>query len=166
MLDQNAVAIATNVLCREGFCLDRRDWNEWLELYAEDAIYWVPAWRNEYEETENPDTEISLIYHESRLGLEERVMRIQSGKSVTAMPLPRTTHFVSNIVGSTKDQEIIEAQASWMVHVYDVRTARTHMHFGWCELELQRRGDSWLISRKKIHLQNDRVPTVIDFYTL
>lgn len=166
MLDQNAIAIATHVLCREGFCLDRRDWNEWLGLYAENAVYWVPAWRNEYEETENPDTEISLIYHDSRLGLEERVMRIQSRKSVTAVPLPRTTHFVSNIAGSTKDQDIIDARANWMVHVYDVRTAREHVHCGWCELQLQRRGDSWLILRKKIHLQNDRVPTVIDFYTL
>ncbi len=166
MLDQNAMAIASDVLYREGSYLDRRDWNEWLGLYAENAVYWVPAWRNEYEETEDPDTEISLIYHDSRLGLEERVMRIQSRKSITAMPLPRTTHFVSNIVGSTKGQEIVDAQANWMVQVYDVRTAREHMHFGWCELQLQRRGDRWLITRKKIHLQNDRVPTVIDFYTL
>lgn len=166
MLDQNAMAIAMHVLCREGSCLDRRDWNEWLGLYAENAVYWVPAWRNEYEETEDPDTEISLIYHDSRMGLEERIARIQSRKSITAMPLPRTTHFASNIVATTTGSDMMEAQASWMVQLYDSRTAKQYVHFGWYELHLKNYDGDWLISRKKIHLQNDLVPAVIDFYTL
>ncbi|MBU7436219.1 aromatic-ring-hydroxylating dioxygenase subunit beta [Paraburkholderia fungorum] len=166
MLDQHSVSIATYALCQEGMYLDRKKWKEWLDLYEEDAVYWVPAWRDEYEETNDPDGELSLIFHDSRAGLEERVMRIQSRKSITAMPLPRTTHFVSNIVGFATDPETVNARANWMVQVYDVRTARQHTHFGWSELQLKRHDDNWLISRKKTHLQNDQVPTVIDFYTL
>jgi len=166
MLDQNATAIATQVLCQEGLYLDRRDWKAWLGLYAEHAVYWVPAWRDEYAETDDPDTEVSLIYHDSRIGLEERVMRIQSRKSVTALPLPRTTHFATNIVGSMIDADVVEAQASWMVLAYEQRTAKQHQHFGRYEMQLKKHGNHWLIARKKIQLQNDRVPTVIDFYLL
>ena len=64
----------------------------------EDTVFWVPAWRNESETVEDPDTEVSLIYHDSRKGLEERVHRLRTGKSVTTMPLPRTAHFVSSFL--------------------------------------------------------------------
>lgn len=166
MIDRNAIEIATNILCIEGMYLDRRKWKEWLDLYEEDAVYWVPSWRNEYEETDDPDAELSVIYHGSRLGLEERVKRVISRKSVTAMPLPRTVHFVSNVIGSTTAPETIAAQMNWIVQIYDPRTAKERQLFGWGEVQLKRRGDHWKISRKTIHLQNDRLPAVIDFYLL
>lgn len=93
--------------------LDRRDWTTWLDLYTTQAAYRVPAWRNDYEEAADPDREVSLIYHDSRVGLEVRVMRICSGQSVTALLLlPRTTHFVSNIVGTLPGAYRVAAQAS------------------------------------------------------
>lgn len=166
MMNHEATAVATEILFREGMYLDRRRWKEWVGLYAPDAVYWVPAWRNEYDEIDDPDTEISFIYHDSRIGLEERISRIQSRKSVTAMPLPRTTHFVSNVMASPAGAETIEAQSSWMVRVYDPRTAKQHVHFGWYELQMKHKDGQWLIARKKIHLQNDLVPAAMDFYAL
>lgn len=161
-----AIAIATTVLAREGLYLDRRQWPEWLALYHPQCLYWVPAWRDEHEETRDPASEVSLIYHDNRLGLEDRVLRIGSRKSITAMPLPRTAHFTSNILASTVGDEAIEAEASWAVHVYHPRTAKQVVHFGRYELQLVRSGDEWLIARKIVHLQNDRIPTVLDFYSL
>ncbi len=159
-------AIATDLLYLESRCLDRRDWAQWLELYDEQAVYWVPAWRDEHAQTSDPDSEISQIYHDSRRGLEERVMRVQSGKSVTAMPLPRTTHFVSNIVGRFEAHGVIAAQANWMVQVYNPRTEKQHSNFGHYELRLQQTTQRWRIVWKKTQLQNDLIPALIDFYTL
>lgn len=166
MIDPNATAIATHLLYLECQYLDSRDWAAWLDIYDPKAVYWVPAWRNESTQTSDPDTEISQIYHDSRRGLEERVMRIQSGKSVTAMPLPRTTHFVSNIVGAFEADDVITGRANWMALIYNPRTERQHSNFGHCEVRLQKTGQRWVISRKKILLQNDLVPALIDFYTL
>ena len=166
MSDPTASAIATELLYLEGRCLDERDWAAWLELYDPTAVYWVPAWRDEYTQTGDPDTEISQIYHDSRRGLEERVMRVRSGKSVTALPLPRTTHFVSNIEAAFEADDLIAAQASWMALIYNPRTERQHSNFGRYELRLRSTGPRWLITRKTIRLQNDRVPALIDFYTL
>jgi len=164
----NAAAreIAHAILSDEGFLLDRRQWQVWLDLYLPDAVYWVPAWRDEVEETDNPDAEVSLIYHESRVGLEERVMRIRSRQSVTTMPLPRTTHFVSNVHAERLSEDGIEARASWLVHLYDPRTTVQKSHHGYYEVTLRQHAGAWRIARKKIHLQNDCVAAVLDFYLL
>ncbi len=166
MPDPIATSITTDLLHAECRYLDDRDWAAWLELYTPDAVYWVPSWRDEYAQTSDPDTEISQIHHDSRRGLEERVMRVQSGKSVTAMPLPRTTHFVSNIEASFESAGAITARANWMVLVYNPRTEKQHGNFGRYELGLLKSGPRWLFARKTIRLQNDRVPALIDFYTL
>lgn len=166
MPDPLATAIATELLHRECRCLDERDWTGWLDLYAPHAVYWVPAWRDENTQTSDPDTEISQIYHDTRRGLAERVMRVQSGKSVTALPLPRTTHFVSNIEGGLLPDGAICAQASWMVQVYHPRTERQQCNFGRYELRLGQADAGWIIQRKIIRLQNDTVPALVDFYTL
>ncbi len=41
----------------EATLLDRRRWEEWIDLYTEDAVYWVPSWANEEETTDDPDTQ-------------------------------------------------------------------------------------------------------------
>jgi 3-phenylpropionate/cinnamic acid dioxygenase small subunit len=167
MPDPNATAIATDLLHLESRCLDGRDWQQWLELYDPEVVYWVPAWRDEYAQTNDPDTEISQIYHDSRRGLQERVTRAQSGKSVTAMPLPRTTHFVTNIAAGFEADGDILARANWLVQVYNPRTEKQHSNFGHYELRLkQNAAQRWVISWKKIQIQNDLVPALIDFYML
>lgn len=166
MTVSDATAIATGLLYREGRHLDSRDWDAWLALYAPDAVYWVPAWRDERTQTSDPDTEISQIFHDSRRGLEERVMRVRSGKSVTAMPLLRTTHFVSNVEASLGPDGAILAHASWMVQVYDPRRERQYANFGRYELRLVHGAEDWAIARKIVRLQNDCVPALVDFYTL
>ena len=162
----DATAIATSLLYRESKYLDQRNWQGWLELYADDAIYWVPGWRNEDEPTNDPDRELSQIYHNARRGLEERVMRVESGKSVTAMPLPRTTHFVTNIVASMDTAETIVVEANWMVQYFQPHRGERLVNFGDYELTLRGQGDDWLIARKRILLKNDLVPALLDFYML
>ena len=154
-----------DVLFREGRYLDTQDWEAWLELYTEDAVFWLPAWRSEDQLCGSPDTELSLIYYESRGGLADRVWRAKSGLSVASTPLPRTTHTISNVIlrEPAADDEA-KLAASWTTHVYDPKTHRDQTFFGLCEHDLRRGPHSWRISRKKIVLMNDRIPTSLDFY--
>ena len=166
MKDIEAVAIASRVLALDGRYLDLQDWDAWLSLYTDDVEYWVPAWKSESELVTNVRREVSLIYHTTRSGLDERVLRIRSRKSVTAMPLPRTAHSVSNVIVDRHDGDRIEGTASFVVHEYDPRTTRAHTHFGLYEFALKAPDGGWKIGRKKIVLMNDLIPTVIDFYNL
>ena len=97
---------AAAFLFQEARHLDRHEWDAWVAMYREDAVYWLPAWRDEYETTADPQTEVSLIFHSTRLGLEERIARIESRKSITALPLPpdRTHRFpLSSLSGARLD---------------------------------------------------------------
>ena len=60
-------------LYREARFLDDREWESWLALYAPDAEYWMPAWDDDDQLTNDPHGQISLIYYPNRNGLEDRV---------------------------------------------------------------------------------------------
>jgi 3-phenylpropionate/cinnamic acid dioxygenase small subunit len=166
MTNTEARLIAEELLFREAFYLDHSDWTPWIQMYEVDAEYWLPAWRDEYETTADPNTEVSLIYHDSRRGLEERISRIESRKSVTALPLPRTVHQISNVLVHEATAELIHTTAAFTVHVYDARVAKQHSHFGFYEHTFVRNRSEWRIRRKKIILVNDRIPTILDFYSI
>jgi 3-phenylpropionate/cinnamic acid dioxygenase small subunit len=93
-----ALEETSGLLLHEAHCLDSRKWDEWLELYTEDAVFWVPAWKDEEHQTDNPDREVSMMYYGQRARLAERVWRARSGQSIASAPLPRTMHSVTNIV--------------------------------------------------------------------
>jgi 3-phenylpropionate/cinnamic acid dioxygenase small subunit len=167
MEEANITRIATELIYLEGRYLDQRDWSAWLDLYCEDAVYWVPAWRDENALIEDPDREVSIIYHDARRALEERVSRVQSKKTVTAMPLPRTAHFITSAVatlGSTPD--FVSVNSVWSVLSYNPRTAVQQQLFGHYLHHLVRKGNHWRIALKKIVLLNDRIPTMLDFYSV
>jgi 3-phenylpropionate/cinnamic acid dioxygenase small subunit len=155
---------AEELLFREALHLDRRDWDAWLALYAEDAVFWVPAWRDEASPTEDPDSELSLIYYRGRRNLEERVWRIRSGLSVASAPLPRSVHTISNVLVERAGADGASVSASFAVHLNDVRAEREHVFFGRYEYRLVAGAAGLLIASKKILLLNDRIPTVLDVY--
>lgn len=160
-------ALAADLLFREADALDNQDWANWLAMYREDARYWVPAWIDEHRTTADPDTELSLIYHTTRRGLEERVGRIQSRKSITATPLPRTLHLIAGLTVAEADTEAMRVRSNAAVHVYDARTAAHHVAALRYEHSFRcAPGGGWLIAAKTIVLVNDRMPSVVDFYAL
>lgn len=163
-IDVHQVAAAT--LFHEARLLDSGEWSDWVAMYREDAVYWVPAWLDEYETTKDPLTQVSLLYHDTRRGLEERIARIESRKSITALPLPRTVHQVSNLEASEAAPGRIICHSVFAVHVYDPRVAKAHVRHGRYQHTLVQDGEEWKIARKIITLVNDSVPTVLDFYSI
>ena len=162
-----AFLVAQNLLLREANALDTQQWDEWLALYTDDAIFWLPAWLDEYQTTSDVNQTMSYMYHEGRLALSERVARITSKKSATAMPLPRTVHLVSGPLIAALDGNEMTVKSNSIVHVYDTRAMRTHVTACRCEHILTRGKDAiWLIKRKKVILVNDCMPSVIDFYAV
>ena len=85
LADLNAI---NAFLFREVRHLDDREFEPWLELYAPDAEYWMPAWDDDDQLTDDPHSQISLIYYPNRNGLEDRVFRIKTDRSSASMPEP------------------------------------------------------------------------------
>ena len=83
-------------LYREARFLDDEQWDEWIECYAPEASFWMPAWDDDDRLTEDPQSEISLIYYPDRQGLEDRVFRIKTHRQ------PCQTHAQATILPMLK----------------------------------------------------------------
>ncbi|BCH57001.1 benzoate 1,2-dioxygenase small subunit [Agrobacterium vitis] len=160
------MSISYHAICaflyREARLLDDREWAEWLTCYAADASYWMPAWDDDDQLTEDPQSQISLIYYPNRDGLEDRVFRIQTERSSASTPEPRTSHNVTNVeVLADRDDEVdVRYNFLTLNHRYKV----TDQFFGTTFVTLRKSGDALLIASKKIVLKNDYIRQVIDIY--
>ncbi|HZV19504.1 MAG TPA: aromatic-ring-hydroxylating dioxygenase subunit beta [Sphingobium sp.] len=155
---------AAAFLYREALLLDRLDFDPWLALYTNDCVFWMPAWRDDGTQTEDPDRELSLIFYRGRRNLEDRVKRIRSGFSVASNEMPRVSHMIGNVLSEQVDETTMRLDSSFIVNVQHVRINRTHAYFGRYEHELRLVDGEWKIARKVIRLMNDVVPTMLDVY--
>jgi len=64
LIEHDFTLIAAALVYREARLLDCGEWQTWVEMYRSDAVYWAPAWRDEYETTSDPEREVSLIYRQ------------------------------------------------------------------------------------------------------
>ncbi|WP_313295624.1 benzoate 1,2-dioxygenase small subunit [Diaphorobacter sp.] len=149
-------------LFREARHLDDREWEPWLALYADDVEYWMPAWDDDDKLTEDPQSEISLIYYPNRNGLEDRIFRIQTERSSASMPEPRTNHMITNVEVLADRDDAVDVRYNF--HTLCHRYKLTDHFFGTVFATLRKVEDSFLIARKKIVLKNDYIRQVIDIY--
>ena len=88
----DAVNDIEGFVLREARLLDERRFAEWLDLFAEDAVYWIPTQPNQA----SPHEALSLIYEPKSL-LTVRVDRLQRGEMHVQTPPSRTVHHVSAV---------------------------------------------------------------------
>ena len=128
----------------------------------------MPTWKSEHEPTSNPKRELSLIYYSSRGGLEDRVWRVRSGRSVASKPMPRTQHAITNVmlapVADPKDA--LRVLSNITVHQFRTKSRETEVLYGRYEHDLVRTESGLKIRRKKIILLNDYMPAMLDYYCL
>ena len=155
-------ALVEELIYREARFLDEKKWHEWLALYTEEAVFWMPSWTGEYETTSDPELELNLVYLKGRGHLEDRVFRLESEDSFASVPMARTTHVVGGVMVDQSDEAEIVARASWMVHSYGLHGPLTRG--GWYEYRLRRVGDSLLIARKRITMIDDKLVGPVDFF--
>ncbi len=175
------LADATQVLYAEALALDEQRWADWLALYTEDALFWVPTWIEGHQLSTDPMRELSLIWCQGRAGLEDRIARIRSGLSAASRVLPRTVHAIHNVMpieatshrlpgsdpapsGNTAGSCAL--RSVFTVHQLDLRSQQTQVFFGHYEHHLRQDQGRWRIAMKKIVLKNDLIPTMVDIYSL
>lgn len=157
---------AAEFVYREGLLLDRQEFDAWVDLFTQDCRFWMPAWRDDGTQTEDPDRELSLIYYKGRRNLEDRLQRIRSGFSVASAVLPRYSHLIGSVLSEPLGDGRVRVDSAFTVNVYDLRVSRTHSYFGRYEHELVEEDGEWKIASKVIRLINDVVPTMLDVYSI
>ena len=151
-------------LYREARLLDDKQWEEWLQLYAPDVEFWMPAWDDDGTLVTDPQRDVSLIWYGNRTGLEDRVFRIKTERSSASVPDTRTSHNISNIELLEQADGLCKVRFNW--HTLSFRYKTVDSYFGSSFYTLDVRGENPLIKAKKVILKNDYVRQVIDVYHL
>lgn len=149
-------------LYREARHLDDRQWDDWLSCYAPEVTYWMPAWDDDDQLTEDPQSQISLIYYPNREGLEDRVFRIKTERSGASTPEPRTSHAVNNVEVLARRGDAVDVRYNF--HTLNHRYKVTDQFFGTIFVTLRDGAEGLRITAKKIVLKNDYIRQVIDVY--
>lgn len=163
MLDA-AFAEASRLVLREGWLLDQRRWDDWLDLYSADSEYWMPCYLENGSVASDPCRQISLIYYSSRAGLEDRVFRIKTGQSLASTPLPRTSHVTNVADVSVTDGGDIAVESSWATFSY--RLEEQYHFFGTQKHVLRRTENGLKIIKRHIIVMNDKLPCPLDIYSV
>ncbi len=154
-----------DLLALEADLLDRKQWREWLDLYLEDCVYWVPAWIDEETTGDDPELQVNMIYIVGRAGLEGRVLRIASGDAYAETPASRTSHLVESVRITGQDANGLDVSAKFLVLVVDTRWGK-QLRGGWYDYRLVRRDGDLRIARKKITLLEDVIDGAVDIHQI
>ncbi|HET7672363.1 MAG TPA: aromatic-ring-hydroxylating dioxygenase subunit beta [Burkholderiales bacterium] len=132
-------------LFHEARLLDERRLGEWLDLYADDAEYWVPyAW-----EQKSPKDHVSLFYETVTL-LRMRVDRLENELSPLDAPKSRVNHFLTNV--TVEDGAELTARAYLLYCEY--RREEQRWFAGRATWRLRTEGDTFRIAAKRVDLLN------------
>jgi 3-phenylpropionate/cinnamic acid dioxygenase small subunit len=129
----------------EAQLLDEQLYTEWLELLADDVIYWVPNFIDNA-----APLDFGVIVREDKLGLQARVARIMHSHNPTQKPAARTVHYLTNVVAKSDGNGVAEVRTNLLLCISKDRNLTQHP--GMIEYQLLRHRDVWRIGRKKIYL--------------
>ena len=140
------VSEAEALVLHEARLLDEQRYAEWLELFADDAVYWIPTRPGQ----QSPHEALSIIYEPKSL-LAVRVERLSRREMHVQSPPSRTVHHVS-AVEVTGD----EARSSLIVAEWRAGESR---FFAGRVLHRVRRGPNGLqITLKRVDLIDGEAP--------
>ena len=155
MLSVNDYRAVAEFIYREARLADEARYAEWLALWTDDAVYWVPATTDP---GADPDKHISHIY-DNRGRLETRIKMLQSGYRYSQEPASLMRRIVSNIEVTAADNDELIAESNFALAELSIQ-ARHEMHWwvGRTTHRLRRVGGELKMCRKKVVLVNAAEP--------
>ena len=133
-------------LYHEARLLDTQQYEAWLELFTDDATYWMPLERDQKDAVETS----SLMYDDRTL-LALRVQQARHPRAHARLPLARTVHQVGNIVAVQTDAEV---RVESTLQVVEWRNNRQRLWGALVEHRLRPSGGSFKIAHKRVDLVN------------
>jgi 3-phenylpropionate/cinnamic acid dioxygenase small subunit len=142
-------AAVEEFLVHEARLLDERRFREWMELFAEDGTYWVPAAPDQ----ESPFEQASLFYDDRDL-MRTRVERLEHPRIHVQTPPSRTAHLVGNVIVEQTDAAKGEVLVGSTVIMVEHRDETQRVFAGRQHHRLRREGASFRIVQKRVDLIN------------
>src|SRR5580704_14340234 len=147
--DGGSRAAVEDFIIHEAGLLDARRFRDWMELFAEDGTYWVPAMPNQ----QSPFDQASLFYDDRDL-MKTRVDRLDHPRIHVQTPPSRTAHLIGNIVVEAADAANGKYVVGSTVIMVEYRDDTQRVFAGRQQHRLRRHDDSFRIVQKRVDLIN------------
>lgn len=147
------LAEAHALLVEEAHLLDDRDYERWLELFAEECLYWMPV------DPLCEDGTLRLnVFYDDRRRLEDRVARLRSGAAFTEEPPSLTARTISaiQIEPGVRARREISVRSNFMLIAY--RRGEQRVLGGRCRHRLLREDGRLRIAEKHVVLLGSDAP--------
>ena len=155
MLSDTDHRAVVEFIYREARLADEARYAEWLGLWTEDGVYWVPA---STDPAADPDKHISHIY-DNRGRIETRVKLLQTGYRHSQEPASHMRRLVSNIETAQTDNGELVAESNFVLAELAIQARRElHWWVGRTTHRLRRVGGELKMCRKKVVLVNAAEP--------
>ena len=150
-------------LYEEAEALDERNFEDWLDMLADDIRYWMPMRRNvkanELGREFTREGQDINWFDEGKETLERRVMQIRTGVHWAEEPLSRICHFVTNVqlLGATpsaSDPTEVSVKCRFLIYRNRVQT-ETDFLIGKREDTLRKVNGAWKVAERKIILDQN-----------
>jgi benzoate/toluate 1,2-dioxygenase beta subunit len=134
-------------LYHEARLLDTGQLEAWVDLFTNDATYWMPLERDQKDAFET-----SSIIHDDRTLLELRVKQVRHPRAHARLPLARTVHQVGNVmVLKETPSEVVVGST---LNLVEWRQEKQRVWGALVEHCLRRAGESFKIAHKRVDLVN------------
>lgn len=144
-------------LFHEADCMDEGRYSEWLSLWDESGIYWVPCNQNDID----PSRQVSIIY-DNYDRMTDRIERLNSPNMHTQSPKSKMRRVVGNVVVSETGSDEIDVKSNFILA--ELRHREQDNFAGRSIYKLKKSGESFKILHKKVLLiQNDDPIGVLTF---
>jgi benzoate/toluate 1,2-dioxygenase beta subunit len=136
-------------LIHEANLLDERRFRDWMDLFAEDGTYWVPAVPGQ----DSPFDQASLFYDDREL-MKTRIERLEHPRIHVQTPPSRTAHIVGNVVIAAADQGQGEFVVGSTLIMVEYRDDQQRIFAGRQRHRLRCHADGFRIVQKRVDLIN------------
>jgi len=136
------------LLEREARLLDQLRYDDWLNMYAPECIYWVPS----TPKAGDPRREISVMFDDRRR-LEDRIYRLRTGFAWSQAPASRTVRLIANVeVFATAGDDVRMLRSNFLISEF--WGDETRVLTGWAGHRVVREAGGWKIQAKQVNLIN------------
>jgi 3-phenylpropionate/cinnamic acid dioxygenase small subunit len=139
---------------REAWLLDERKFTEWLDLFTDDVLYFMPRRKNvlrrELQRELTPLGDLAILEEDKRY-LEMRVARLDTGMAWAEDPPSRTRHLIGNLEAAPLANGEIQARTAFLVYRSHLETD-SQLLSGCREDVLRKTNGAWKVAKRTIVL--------------
>jgi 3-phenylpropionate/cinnamic acid dioxygenase small subunit len=140
-------------LYRQAELLDEKRWDDFIELFADDGLYWMPA---APEQTTGEG--VPSIFYEDRNLMTVRMKRVTHPHAWSQSPMWGTSHLVSNVAIEKEDPRTGEITVRSRFHMMEFRRDVSRHFAGTYRHRLAKTKDGYRIKMQRVDMVNGQGP--------